>query len=583
MSIRRVDSIGFRTSLAIAGVIILLQGLMLLDRARTGWNDSIKAEVHSARNLLLMSESVLENMEEKWRLGLFSTESLNLLASTAVDPADLKARILAAVPVVSAWEAAKAKSAEGGFTFKSPRVNPRNPDNRPDTLEEEMLTFFGADPEVKERFVIDESTNTVRYFRPVRLSQTCLMCHGDPAHAKMLWGRDDGKDITGYPMDNKKVGDLHGAFEIIRPLDEAEAQVWRGIWTGGLTAFVGLLITLLMVFRLVRSHVSKPIEEVMSKLDEAVAGNDLRVRLSEDGRGEMAQMASALNRFIQRVQGAMQSVASASTEVSGTADEVHAIADQTNRSLERQRMETDKVTVAMNEMNATVQEVARHTAYAAQESQKVEATTREGFAVIKDTMENIEILASRVGHSAEIIQQLRTDSMAIGGILDVIRNIAEQTNLLALNAAIEAARAGEQGRGFAVVADEVRNLASKTQASTHQIQAMIEQLQDKSHLASEAMDNSRQQAAMAVSQSSQASEALSAINEVIHRINDMILQIATATEEQSAVAGEVVRNIASISHAGSETERQAERTLVSSKELAGLAEHLNALVGGFRV
>ncbi|MEW6446009.1 MAG: methyl-accepting chemotaxis protein [Pseudomonadota bacterium] len=564
-------------------MIILLQGVMLLDRAMTGWDDSINAEVKAARNLLLMSEAVRENMEEKWRLGLFSTESLNLLASTSVDQDDLKTRILAAIPVVAAWEAARAKSAEGGFTFKSPRMNPRNPANAPDALEEQMLNFFSANPQEKERFVVDESTNTVRYFRPVRLGKTCLMCHGDPYQAKSLWGRDDGRDISGFPMDNKKVGDLHGAFEIIRPLDDAKAQIWRGIWMGALTALLGLVLTLATMFGLVRGQVSRPIAEVMNKLDEAVASSDLRVRLDERGRGEMAQMASSLNRFIQRVQGAMRNVAHASTEVSGTADKARLIAEQTSRELDNQRMETDKVALAMREMSATVQDVARNTAYAARESAQGEEAARVGFAVIQDSMQSIEALAERVGRSAEIIHQLRGDSVAIGGILDVIRTIAEQTNLLALNAAIEAARAGEQGRGFAVVADEVRNLASKTQASTHQIQAMIEQLQEKSQHASEAMEISRQQAIGAVAQSSRAGEALTEINAVIQRINEMILQIATAAEEQSTVADEVARNILAISHAGGETALQAERTLASSEELANLADRLNALVGEFRV
>lgn len=547
------------------------------------WNDKIQAEVHAARNLLLMTESVRQNMEEKWRLGLFSTEAMRDMVATATSREVAKERVLAVIPVVSAWEAAKAKSEEGGFTFKSPRRNPRNPAHKADPLETEVLNFFEANPKVREHFVIDKRMNAVRYFRPVHLTETCMNCHGDPARARELWGREDGHDLSGYRMENKKIGDLHGAFEIIRPLDAAKEQIWHGIMIGGLTALIGLILTLFVIFRLVRGMVTRPLKGVMKKLDQAEADNDLRIRLDEQGRGEVAQMAKSFNRFMQRVQGAIQGVADASGSVASSADRVHLIVKQTNQSLEKQRRETEMVATAMTEMSATVQEVARNTSMAAQESERVEHTALDGFTVIKGSMRSIETLAANVQDTTEVIQQLRTDSMAIGGILNVIRNIAEQTNLLALNAAIEAARAGEQGRGFAVVADEVRNLASKTQASTHEIQAMINTLQEKSKLASDAMENSRQQAAGAVEQSAQAGEALTAINEAINRISDMILQIATATEEQSAMAEEVARNIVNISHAGTETSEQAHRTLESSQGLANLAERLNVLVREFRV
>ncbi|MFZ5536492.1 MAG: Tll0287-like domain-containing protein, partial [Pseudomonadota bacterium] len=186
MPIKVPDSIGFRTSLAIGGIIVLLQGVMLVDRARTEWHDKIQAEVHAAHNLLLMTESVRENMEQKWRLGLFSTEAMTRIAAEAPSMDEARAKILAVIPVVSAWEAAKAKSQEGGFTFKSPRRNPRNPDNKADSLETGVLEFFEANPQVREHYVIDDSLHAVRYFRPVRLSESCMICHGDPARSRVL-------------------------------------------------------------------------------------------------------------------------------------------------------------------------------------------------------------------------------------------------------------------------------------------------------------------------------------------------------------------------------------------------------------
>jgi methyl-accepting chemotaxis protein len=582
MSIATLGSIGVRASLAIGGMIVLLQGVMFIDRAYTEWKDRIDGELYAARNVLLMSEAALDNMRDKWRMGLFSTEAMRRIAAESPSSEETRRKLLATVPVVTAWQTVEAMAKDGGFSFKSPRENPRNPRNAPDAIEAQVLEFFAANPKAQEHYVIDDKLDAIRYFRPVRLQEGCLICHGDPARAQALWGRSDGRDIFGDRMEGKKVGDLHGAFEIIRPLAEAKQQIWSGILTGGLIALAGLILTLFGIFGLMHRMVSVPLMRVVDRLDQAEAGNDLRVRLDERGRGETSHMAKSFNRFMQRVHGAMKKVVSTADRVQSSAREVRASVEETHQSLDRQRHETDMVATAMTEMSASVQEVARNTSAAAQESTRVEQAAKDGFTVIEGSMKGIEALASTVQDTARLIDELRDDSMAIGAILDVIQNITEQTNLL-LNAAIKAARAGEQGRGFAVVADEVRTLASKTQASTHEIQGMIEKLQEKSRLASEAMDSSRERASSVVQQSAQAGKSLTDINEAISRINDMILQIATATTQQSKAVEEAARNVVNISHAGSETAQQAERTLAVSKELAELAERLHQLVGAFRL
>ncbi len=583
MSIAKLDSIGVRASLAIGGMIALLQGVMFIDRAYTEWKDRIDGELYAARNVLLMSEAALDNMEDKWRMGLFSTEAMRRIAAESTSSEEARRKLLASVPVVTAWQTVEAMAKDGGFSFKSPRETPRNPRNTPDAIEAQVLEFFAANPKAREHYVIDDKLDAIRYFRPMRLQEGCLICHGDPARSQALWGRSDGRDIFGDRMEGKKVGDLHGAFEIIRPLAEAKQQIRSGILIGGLIALAGLILTLFGIFGLMHRMVSVPLMRVVERLDQAEAGNDLRVRLDERGRGETSHMAKSFNRFMQRVHGALRDVAATSNKVQTSAREVRASVEETHQSLDRQRHETDMVATAMTEMSASVQEVARNTSAAAQESTRVEQAAKDGFTVIEGSMKGIEALASTVQDTARLIDELRDDSMAIGAILDVIQNITEQTNLLALNAAIEAARAGEQGRGFAVVADEVRTLASKTQASTHEIQGMIEKLQEKSRLASEAMDSSRERASSVVQQSAQAGKSLTDINEAISRINDMILQIATATTQQSKAVEEAARNVVNISHAGSETAQQAERTLAVSKELAELAERLHQLVGAFRL
>lgn len=208
--------------------------------------------------------------------------------------------------------------------------------------------------------------------------------------------------------------------------------------------------------------------------------------------------------------------------------------------------------------------------------------TQDGRNVMQHTQKTIEALAQEVENSAQVISRLSEDSTQIGSVLDVIRGIAEQTNLLALNAAIEAARAGEQGRGFAVVADEVRTLASRTQASTLEIQSMIERLQTDASNAVKAMQQGQVQAQQGLSQAAQAENALQTISQSVTRINDMNIQIATAAEEQSSVAEEINRNIVNISQSADATAEGAKQTASAGDELAKLAARLQNLVGQFK-
>lgn len=208
--------------------------------------------------------------------------------------------------------------------------------------------------------------------------------------------------------------------------------------------------------------------------------------------------------------------------------------------------------------------------------------TQDGRNVMQHTLKTIEALAQEVENSAQVISRLSEDSTQIGSVLDVIRGIAEQTNLLALNAAIEAARAGDQGRGFAVVADEVRTLASRTQASTLEIQSMIERLQTDASNAVKAMQQGQVQAQQGLSQAAQAENALQTISQSVTRINDMNIQIATAAEEQSSVAEEINRNIVNISQSADATAEGAKQTASAGDELAKLAARLQNLVGQFK-
>ncbi|WP_371911821.1 methyl-accepting chemotaxis protein [Pseudomonas sp. ok272] len=259
-----------------------------------------------------------------------------------------------------------------------------------------------------------------------------------------------------------------------------------------------------------------------------------------------------------------------------------AITDELKRELANQRSEIEQVATAMNEMTATVQEVARHASQAAHSADSTDQQAVQGQQVVGRAVNAIDAVAIDIEHAVQVIARLQDDSKSISGVLEVIRGVAEQTNLLALNAAIEAARAGEQGRGFAVVADEVRTLASRTQQSTGEIQAVIEQLQSAAREAAAVMQQSQARARDSVEQAQLASGALEQITLSVTRINDMNAQIASAAEEQSSVSDEINQNVVNINDVADRVTDSAGQTAQASSQLARLAVDLQALVGQFR-
>jgi methyl-accepting chemotaxis protein len=243
--------------------------------------------------------------------------------------------------------------------------------------------------------------------------------------------------------------------------------------------------------------------------------------------------------------------------------------------------EIDQVATAVNEMSATVQEVAQNAASAADATANADIESKQGRAIVHDTIKAIENVSNEIQSTTSIVQELKTDSEKIGTVIDVISGIAEQTNLLALNAAIEAARAGEQGRGFAVVADEVRTLANRTQQSTNEIQAMIETLQGASSKAADAMNHAVEQTENCVELAAKAGASLEAIDKAVDEIAAMSQQIATAAEEQSAVAEEINKSIININSVSENTSRAAEETEHTNRELVEMVHGLNSMVKQF--
>jgi len=286
---------------------------------------------------------------------------------------------------------------------------------------------------------------------------------------------------------------------------------------------------------------------------------------------------------VAKLQGIIREITDSVGSLNNAAQQMSVVTTESRDGIVKQQVDIDQVATAMNEMSATVHEVARNAMDAAGAAKEADDEAANGKQVVSQAVGTIDKLATDVDEAANVIHQLAQDSENIGTVLDVIKAIAEQTNLLALNAAIEAARAGEQGRGFAVVADEVRTLAQRTQQSTQEIQEIIEKLQAGAEKAERVMKASREQAQTSVDESSRAGTSLVSITDMVARINDMNTQIASAAEEQTAVAEEISRSIVAINDVAVQTSQSSDQLQQASEGVSAMATQLHGLVAKFTV
>lgn len=354
----------------------------------------------------------------------------------------------------------------------------------------------------------------------------------------------------------------------------------------GMFILIALLIVVLVVviylysgFYLATRHTIKHLSAKM----EQVAKGDMTVQASIDSRDELGALARDFNHSIARIRELIQQVSSMSGQVFEQSDQVQRISADSSQAVAAQRSQIEQVATAMNEMSATSQEVASSAAVAVSNAEEVNNETLNGRTLVESSVKVIESLASEIENSVKVINQLADDSASISRVLDVIKGVAEQTNLLALNAAIEAARAGEQGRGFAVVADEVRTLARRTHESTEEIEQMIARLQDGVSAAVKAMGSSHSMTGESVDSTLQVQSALANILTSISQIVDQSQQIAAAAEQQTAVSHDIDQNIVQINEVGERTATGARQTEESSQRMGQLVQELQKIVSAFRV
>lgn len=363
---------------------------------------------------------------------------------------------------------------------------------------------------------------------------------------------------------------------VVRDNDAAHAKNMLLVATA-LALIFGLIAALAITRQIII-----PLNQTL-QVAERVAAGDLTHDLVSLRRDELGQLQRSMQSMTQGLRELIGGISDGVTQIASAAEELSAVTEQTSAGVNNQKVETDQVATAMNEMAATVQEVARNAEEASEAAVAADQQAREGDKVVGEAIAQIERLAAEVSHSTEAMGELKRESDKIGSVLDVIKSVAQQTNLLALNAAIEAARAGEAGRGFAVVADEVRSLAQRTQKSTEEIEELIVGLQNGTQQVATIMDNSRTLTDSSVELTRRAGGSLESITRTVSAIQAMNQQIAAAAEQQSAVAEEINRSVLNVRDVSDQTSAASEETAASSVELARLGTHLQTLVGRFKV
>jgi len=444
---------------------------------------------------------------------------------------------------------------------------PNRKDKILDNFQKRSWEALNKNPQ--EAFILLEEQNKHQIVRvaiaDIMTEQSCVNCHNShPDTPKNDWQLGDVRGV------------LEASVDIQSILDEGKITAFKMI---GIITFMLLSIIILMIFKF--RGITGRLEHLGGSLSKAAEG-DLTTSADEAGEDEISLVCRKYNIVIQSTKDTIKQIVQASDDLLSRAHDLHSLSATSTHSVMQQQQETEQAVIAMREMSGAIQEVASSINQTATAIQHAEEEANNGSQIVDEAVGSINALAQEVDSAIIVIQQLEKNSNDIGSVLDVIGGIAEQTNLLALNAAIEAARAGEQGRGFAVVADEVRTLAGRTQQSTSEIQSMIEKLQAGVKNAVQVMNQSGTYTQTGVDKASAAGGAFNEITNTISTINEMSGVIASAAEEQGAVASDVSSNVARIGASAEESVNAITNTTKTSEKVEQLASDLRSIAGKFK-
>lgn len=676
--------------------VSLLTGVLTYFYFINLYEDTLITErIGQARTLILSAESVREYVADQQKSELF------------VKNLDKLENLLKTVPIFAAIKTASTKAKELNFGFKVPKFSPRNPDNEPDEYEAKILKMLESGTK-EEYYEIDKATNRIRYFKPVRLTEECLKCHGDPNRSQEYWGRADGKDFTGTKMEGWQAGQVHGSFEVMVDMQPIHAAVSEksliialiSAASVGIISFLGFFLSKKIIvpislikermaflennclnnlnnglkslaigdlsknvekktkqimlnqndevgkiaesfdsmvtktqsavdsYNTVREKISEVTNELQIVISEAKEGNlnyrgnganfdgtygdlisstnnlldtitipikegievleimsngDFTSRVQSNLKGEYKALKDSINKLgesvctaLTEVMRATEATASASAQISSSAEEMAAGAQE-------QSAQSSEIAGAIEEMTKTIMETTSNTGLAADTSKQAGDKARLGSNVISDTVDGMKKIAEVVKNAAVTVTELGASSEQIGTIVQVIDDIADQTNLLALNAAIEAARAGEQGRGFAVVADEVRKLAERTTKATKEISEMINKIQRDTGEAVKSMELGTNEVENGLMLTEKSGNSLNDIVESVTKVDEIIGQVAAASEEQSSAAEQISRSIEGINNVTQQSATGIQQIARAAEDLNNLTVNLQTLIEHFKI
>lgn len=490
--------------------------------------NEINALVKKAKSLILVAESAREYTTEQNTMNVFKEDL------TDID------EILRTVPIFSTLRVAKNKAKELNLEIKVPKISPRNPENLPDNFELRVLEKLKKE-NLEEYYEIDEATNKLRYFRPVRLTEDCLKCHGDPARSYEYWGRKDGKDVTGATMEGWKAGTIHGALEVLMDMTPIQEIIASDSNTIAMISVISSVLFIGIVFFVSRS-ISGPIERIANVADGVAAG-DLTTSVEVNTKDELGVLSLSMNKFIDGLNQIVGKLKYSGDSITNTTQGLSSISSQLLESLESVTNQsstvagaTEQVSTNMSSMAATAEQMSINVENVVNNATQVSDATVSIAGSIEEVSSTISMIASNSREAADISDQAaRMSSEAsqtmvslgdaadeIGKVTEVIKRIADQTNLLALNATIEAASAGEAGKGFAVVANEIKELANQSARAAEDIADKISSVQDNT---------------------TGAVEIITQVAEIIQTINNSVTEISSSVDQQSATITEVSSSV----------------------------------------